>query len=131
MVKQGGEMEGSAISSISSSVIKQEQEASSLSLVIKGVHLPILHIEMMSAVADDAIMLLPLNLEGVAGPGAGIDGEGQSLKGHGHIVKVEAAAVVGPPVVRIVPGSRMYSPSPPHKPPTQLPSPSHGGEHGT
>ena len=36
MAKQGEEMEGSAVSSISSSIIKQEQEASSLPLVIKG-----------------------------------------------------------------------------------------------
>ena len=35
MVKQGGEMEKSVISSISSSVIKEEEEASSLCLVIK------------------------------------------------------------------------------------------------
>ena len=70
-------MEESAISSISSSVIKQEQEVSSLSLVIKGVHLPILHIGMVGTVADDEIMVLPLNLEGVTGPGTDIDGEGR------------------------------------------------------
>ena len=86
MVKQGEEMEESAISSISSSVIKQEQEASSLPLVIKGV----------------TAGPLPLNLEGVAGPGADFDGEGLSRKGHGHVAKAEAATLVSPSVVRVV-----------------------------
>ena len=81
MVRQGKEMEESVISSISSFIIQQEQEASSLSLVIKGVHLPILHIGMVIAVTDDEIMLFPLDLEGVAGPGADINGKGRSLKG--------------------------------------------------
>ena len=103
-------MEGSPISSISSSVIKQEQEASSLSLVIKGAHLPILHIGRVGAVADDKIMSLPLNLEGVAGLGTDIDGEGRSLKGHDHVTEAETLAVVGPPVVRVVPGSRAPRP---------------------
>ena len=45
------------------------------------VHLPILHIGMVIAVTDDEIMLFPLDLEGVAGPGADINGKGRSLKG--------------------------------------------------
>ena len=79
-------MEESAISSISSSVIKQEEEASSLPLVIKGV----------------TAGPLPLNLEGVARPGADVDGEGLSREGHGHVAKVEDTTLVSPSVVHVV-----------------------------
>ena len=66
------------------------------------VHLPILNIGVVSAVADGKIVLLPLDLEGVVGPDTDINGEGRSLKGYGHVAKAKDVAVDGPPVVRDV-----------------------------